>query len=290
MPAPNPGVVTHLLATSLRRRRFVQSGLVTAAGALLSALEGAEDAFARGRAQRDEAEAQAQQAERDQSQDDESQDGETQDDLSAEGGEEAEPESALYRPGDRGEGVRTIQQQLAESGYWLGTVDGGFGHLTQQAVFALQKAHGLVRDGIVGPDVRAALATRTRPQPAAGGDHVEVHLGTQLLLVVRGGATTTVLNTSTANGEQYQFKGRTYTAVTRTGDFTVWLQDSTGWRDGELGEMWRPMFYSGNYAIHGSRSIPAFPASHGCARVSVAAMDMIWADQVLTMGSRVLVV
>jgi lipoprotein-anchoring transpeptidase ErfK/SrfK len=50
------------------------------------------------------------------------------------------------------------------------------------------------------------------------------------------------------------------------------------------------MFYSGNYAIHGSRSVPPVPASHGCARVSVAAMDMIWANQVMSMGTRVLVV
>ena len=138
--------------------------------------------------------------------------------------------------------------------------------------------------------VRQALATGHRPSPVAGGNHIEVHIATQLLLVVRGGSTVMTLNTATGNGQPYEFQGRNYIARTPKGDYQVWLVDGSGWRDGELGEMWRPMFYSGNYAIHGSRSIPPWPASHGCARVSVGAMDMIWRDGLLRMGDRVLVV
>lgn len=202
---------------------------------------------------------------------------------------EPEPPVALSR-GMSGEAVTALQQQLGASGYWCGTPDGGFGELTQQAVWALQKAHGLTRDGLVGPNTQAALATGQRPAPVYGGDHVEVHLGRQLLLFVRGGQTWMVLNTSTGNGEPYEFQGNDFVAHTPTGDFAVWLMHSNGWRDGELGEMYRPMFYYGNYAIHGSLSIPPWPASHGCARVSVAAMEMIWADGLLGMNSRVVVV
>ena len=50
------------------------------------------------------------------------------------------------------------QQRLTELGYWLGKPDGHFGALTQQAVFALQKAAGLSRDGSVGPKTAKALA------------------------------------------------------------------------------------------------------------------------------------
>lgn len=207
---------------------------------------------------------------------------------------EPEPEPpatpAVLQRGDSGEAVLALQQALAGSGYWCGTPDGGFGHLTQQAVWAVQKAHGLTRDGLVGPRTQEAVASGYRPAPAAGGDHVEVHLSTQLLLVVRGGATSMVLNTSTGNGEPYVYEGRDYIAHTPTGDFSVWFVDGSGWREGELGSLWRPMFYSGNYAVHGSDSIPPWPASHGCARVSVAAMDMIWAQGLLGMGQRVLVV
>lgn len=204
---------------------------------------------------------------------------------------EPEPEEpAQLGYGAGGEQVWALQDRLNALGYWCGTPDGGFGGLTQQAVFAVQKAAGLGRDGIAGPATQQALAGGVRPYAVAGGDHVEVHLGSQLLLVVRGGSPTIILNTSTGNGQPYTYEDRDYIARTPTGDFAVWYTDGSGWRDGELGEMWRPKFYSGNYAIHGSASIPPWPASHGCARVSTSAMDMIWEQGLLPMGGRVLVV
>lgn len=203
---------------------------------------------------------------------------------------EEPPAPAALRRGDSGEEVLALQQELGTHGYWCGTPDAVFGHLTQQAVWAVQKAHGLRRDGVAGALTRQALATGHRPAPVAGGDHLEVHLGSQLLLVVRGGRTVTVLNTSTGNGEPYEFGGHEYVAHTPTGDFTVWYVDGSGWREGELGELYRPMFYDGNYAVHGSASIPPVPASHGCARISVDAMDMVWAQRLLGMGGRVVVV
>lgn len=200
------------------------------------------------------------------------------------------PPPTEFRRGDAGDLVLSVQQRLNANGYWCGAPDGGFGHLTEQAVFAVQKAHGLVRDGIAGPVTLGALDTGLRPGAVAGGDHMEVHLASQLLLVVRGGATAMVLNTSTGNGEPYTFQGNNFISQTPTGDFAVWYTDASGWRDGELGRLYRPMFYDGNYAIHGSESIPPWPASHGCARVSTAAMDMIWSQALLQMGGRVLVV
>lgn len=200
------------------------------------------------------------------------------------------PAPTSFRRGDAGEGVRSLQEQLNAASYWCGTPDGGFGHLTQQAVWAAQKANGLVVDGVAGPVTLAALATGFRPAPADGGDHVEVHVGVDLLLVVRGGATAITLNTSTGNHEPYEYQGGDYVAHTPPGDFRVWYTDSSGWREGELGELYRPMFYYGDYAIHGSASIPPWPASHGCARISTAAMDMFWSQGLLAMGGRVLVV
>ncbi|MGD8149875.1 L,D-transpeptidase family protein [Ornithinimicrobium sp. Y1694] len=195
-----------------------------------------------------------------------------------------------WRRGDSGDDVRALQEQLASYGYWCGSPDGGYGHLTEQAVYAVQKAHGLGRDGIAGPLTTAALATGHRPAPAAGGDHIEVHLASQLLLVVRGGATSMVINTSTGNDEPFQWQGRDHVAVTPPGDFAIWYTDGSGWREGELGRLYRPMFYDGDYAIHGSESIPPWPASHGCARVSTAFMDLVWSQGLLAMGGRVLVV
>ncbi|MGB3184272.1 MAG: L,D-transpeptidase family protein [Ornithinimicrobium sp.] len=290
-----------LCGMPLRRRLVLEGTMGGAVAAMLAAVRGMDSAVEASRAEpaaaREHAEAEAEAEAEAQAEADAQAEAEAQASAEEEAAEqkasreaaESGP-NALYRRGDSGQNILTLQQKLSTSGYWCGTADGGYGHLTEQAVFALQKAHGLTRDGVAGPNVRAALAKNYRPSPAAGGSHIEVHLQSQLLLVVRSGSTSLVLNTSTANGERYEFKGATYTARTRPGDFAVWYTHPTGWKDGELGEMWRPMFYSGNYAIHGSRSIPPWAASHGCARVSVGAMDMIWADELMSIGSRVLVV
>ena len=56
-----------------------------------------------------------------------------------------------------------------------------------------------------------------------------------------------------------------------------------------LGELWRPRFFHRGIAVHGSPNIPPWPDSHGCARLSNAAIDMIWASDLMPVGSRVVV-
>lgn len=58
-----------------------------------------------------------------------------------------------YRPDDlmRGDDVSECQMALLEKGYWPGTVDGIFGHLTDDAVRMFQKNEDLEVDGVVGP-------------------------------------------------------------------------------------------------------------------------------------------
>ncbi|MBS7456647.1 peptidoglycan-binding protein [Coralloluteibacterium stylophorae] len=66
------------------------------------------------------------------------------------------------RENDRGEDVRALQSTLIELGFGDAhgvplQSDGVFGPRTGEAVRALQRAHGLEADGIVGPDTRAAM-------------------------------------------------------------------------------------------------------------------------------------
>jgi hypothetical protein len=39
--------------------------------------------------------------------------------------------------------------------------------------------------------------------------------------------------------------------------------------------------------VHGFTSVPALPASHGCVRVSISAMNMLWADGLIPIGTSV---
>lgn len=66
------------------------------------------------------------------------------------------------REGSKGSYVVELQEALRKLGYKgrdkrLITVDGGFGPNTEYAVIALQKAKGLVADGVVGPKTWAVL-------------------------------------------------------------------------------------------------------------------------------------
>lgn len=50
------------------------------------------------------------------------------------------------------------------------------------------------------------------------------------------------------------------------------------WRQSSLGLLWRPNYFHGGVALHGSTSVPTYAASHGCGRVTVPAMDRIWSQ------------
>jgi len=160
-----------------------------------------------------------------------------------------------------------------------------FGPLTEQAVTAFQKVEGLRPDGVAGPATRAALAGAGRPKTSAAGDLVEVDKARQVLFVVRGGRVAWTLNTSTGTETPYEVDGRIELADTPAGRWTVsWAVDGSD--VGALGALYRPRyFHRDGIAVHGSPSVPAYPASHGCVRVTDAAMDWLWAENFMPLGS-----
>jgi peptidoglycan hydrolase-like protein with peptidoglycan-binding domain len=194
----------------------------------------------------------------------------------------------VLQPGAYGSGVAGLQQRLLDMGFWLPSVDGNFGSSTTQAVYAFQKANGLPRDGKIGPEDQPALNAGARPTAASSsGDLVEVDKARQLLLVVRGGRVQWAINTSTGSNGNYSYGGHTYTAYTPEGRFTFDRQID-GYHESHLGTMYRPKYFtSAGHAIHGSASIPPYPASHGCVRLSNAAIDFIWSAGLAPLGSTI---
>ena len=212
-------------------------------------------------------------------------DGSSSDDKKSDGKDgsddkkDKEPEKPDYiEYGEVSDRVGKLQQRLKDLGYFVTSVDDTYGGETQQAVFALQKTGHLYRDGVVGDATQKAADDGLVPQAqTSSGKVLEIDIDRQLVLAVENGVVVKIINASSGNGETYDAKGNTYTAYTPRGSFAVYREENRMYASSlELGDMWRPKFFTGGIAVHGSASVPAFPASHGCVRVSNSAMDWIW--------------
>lgn len=185
--------------------------------------------------------------------------------------------------------VLALQQRLAELGYDVGTPDGKLGSRTSYAIMAFQKVEGLARDGVAGPQVEAALATASKPGPMVPGGpatRIEIDVARQVLFHWVNGSLARILPVSTGSGERYCVDGECDVAVTPGGSFRIGRK-AEGLEVSPLGELWWPMYFNGGIAIHGSPSIPPYPASHGCIRIPMYAAPTFY-DQVGA-GTRVMV-
>jgi hypothetical protein len=195
----------------------------------------------------------------------------------------------VLRPGSKGKAVLAAQKRLAALGYWLGKPDGVYGSSTVHAVTALQKVAGLSRDGVLGPKTAKALADGTKPKARSKrGDGIEVDLAHQVLLVVHHGHVRLIFDTSTGSGEYYTSGGQRKHAVTPKGRFKV-FRAIEGWHTSPLGRLYRPRFFNGGIAVHGALSVPSTPASHGCVRLTLGAMDYLLSSKLLPIGRTVIV-
>jgi hypothetical protein len=187
------------------------------------------------------------------------------------------PGPPLMRLGARGDEVRVVEARLAALGYWPGAVDGVFDDDMLHATVALQKTAGIEADGVVGPITQRVLDEGVRPSPRSGSGHVvEIDLQHQILLVVDDGAVQAVFDTSTGRAGLPTPKG-TWT-ITRQID---------GLRRSPLGLLYRPKYFHSGVAIHGFTTVPPYPASHSCVRVTYHAMDQIWTARLAPLGTPV---
>jgi peptidoglycan hydrolase-like protein with peptidoglycan-binding domain len=185
--------------------------------------------------------------------------------------------TATLKIGMRGAAVTSLQRRLAALHYDPGAANGVFGSDTFHAVVAFQKVNGLARDGVVGPKTSGRLARPIVPRPRAprAGGYVEIDLTRQVLYLARGSAIVKIVDVSSGSGKLYTVDGRTARAVTPTGHFHIYRKINA-WRTSRLGKLWRPAYFTGGFAIHGSYSVPSFPASHGCVRVTISVMNRLY--------------
>ena len=190
-----------------------------------------------------------------------------------------------------------VQSRLLELGFWVQSVDGEYGLTTRQAVMAFQKYMGFDNPNGKVDDQSAAALTNMDLRPVAranSGTLVEVDKAKQLLFFVIDGRTEYILNVSTGNGEAYEEPDQNSpgeiqrgVSLTPSGLHEVNRERPEGWWDGDLGSIYRPKYFVGGVAVHGSSSIPNYPASHGCVRVSVPAMDWVWESDLMPLDTPV---
>lgn len=78
------------------------------------------------------------------------------------------PSPSILRVGDSGPAVQTLQEQLAQLGYYGGPITGVYDGLTADAVARFQQGFGMQVDGMVGPATLAALRSSIEsPTPAS---------------------------------------------------------------------------------------------------------------------------
>lgn len=206
------------------------------------------------------------------------------------------PKTTLSAPldkGARGEEVKRLQRRLLELHFDPGGVDGVFGELTEQAVWAYKKlilgalARGV--DAKVTPEIWDRMQEPLGWQPQKQGvtaRHFEVFLPQQVAVLVTNGVPSLITHISTGNGKEWCNYRRPLpdqnadpnttttvskvkwcgVSVTPAGSYRFTFKKKD-WYSGFYGDLYNPVFFNGGIAVHGFNSVPNAPASHGCVRI-----------------------
>jgi peptidoglycan hydrolase-like protein with peptidoglycan-binding domain len=182
----------------------------------------------------------------------------------------------VLRVGSKGDAVMEMERRLDLLKYEVGKVDGRYDWQTWQGVMAFQKFNRLSRSGKFDVDTQTALSTATMPGgliPNGGLPRVEVDLTRQVMLYFDQYGLHRVVAISSGNNKSYcdyskkSQKTVCGKATTPRGNFRV-QRKILGDRESDLGHLYSPVYFNGGFAVHGSPSVPAGPASHGCVRVT----------------------
>ena len=165
------------------------------------------------------------------------------------------PAYETLKIGSEGMLVYLLESRLTDLHYPCGDVDKTYDERTRDAVMAFEKVEGLSRDGVDGEEVWQRLFTAQTPTPryTKEGDRVEVDLTRQVLFMISDNVVREIVHVSTGK------------VGTPTGHGDVWLRQP-GWQTCPVGRMYYPCYFYPHIAIHGSGSVPTYPASHGCVR------------------------
>jgi peptidoglycan hydrolase-like protein with peptidoglycan-binding domain len=175
---------------------------------------------------------------------------------------------ALHRTGAPSAGA--VQQQLVALRYLpASAVTGRWDYRTSQALIAFQAWQGLVRDGAVGPQTLAALATAKVPVPRVkrSGHEIEVYRALGVTLLVNNGRVVRAIHSSSGKPG----------FATPAGTYRVYLKAIRHWSTQY--HVWLPYasFFNRGIAFHAYPDVPVYPASHGCIRIPSPEAEEVYA-------------
>ena len=177
--------------------------------------------------------------------------------------------------GARGAEVAALEKRLETLLYDVGKVDDLYDQNTAYGVMAFQKVNGMARTGRATDDVIAALASAKQPPalvPNGGENRGEVDIPRQVLFLYKSNTLQKIVTISSGNNQRFCSEGWCRRAVTPGGSYGFYRQ-GRGWETGPLGSLYNPIYFNGGIAVHGSRSVPAQPASHGCIRIPMSVAE-----------------
>ena len=192
----------------------------------------------------------------------------------------------VLRQGSKGPDVEAMERKLDLLRYDVGSVDGRFDGQTWQGLMAFQKLHGLKRTGKFDEVTQRELAMAGVPGgliPNGGLPRVEIDISRQILMYFDDFGLNRVVAVSSGSGRKYceisKLSGKENCGDARTprGNYRI-ERRIKGKRESDLGILYSPMYFTGGFAIHGSPSIPAYPASHGCVRITNRTADWMFQD------------
>ena len=160
-------------------------------------------------------------------------------------------------PGMRNNFVGLFNNLLRAEGYYTSHGD-GYGSATGRAVLAFRKVNGMARTQNATPSIFRTLANGNggfNLRYPGAGKHVEVDLSRQVMVLAAHGKPLHTFHVSTGSAATPTIKGHHVFTRREYGTNSKGMVHSVYFGPTNRG-----------YATHGYRSVPNYPASHGCIR------------------------
>jgi hypothetical protein len=173
-------------------------------------------------------------------------------------------EFPALHPGECGDVVKGFKKAMAKMGY----VSGGgscFNGRTGREVLAYRKVNDMNRSQKAGAGlVKSVFGGKGgyHVKYPSAGEHAEVPLGKQVLVLSKGDKPFAIYPVSTGKPS----------TPTITGHYTFYRQEPGYNSEG----MYYSFYWHNGYAVHGYHEVPNYAASHGCVRTFIADQPRIY--------------